>query len=130
MITTGYGFWLLLRSFPKGIPGDLWIPWGATLVLFNLSAWGYFIWVSNSIMSIEVFRSLRTKATLMAVLDGGIPILALMGIFFSGLTADISKTWVTRLGSCCGISLCLGGWIKINLLCDKVVTCDLGLSRG
>jgi hypothetical protein len=114
-MTTGYGFWLFLRFFFMGIPGSLWIPWGVMLILMNLVVWGCFIWLKIFVMSSKLLRPLRTKATLTAILDGGIPILALMGIFFSGLMADVSKTWVTRLSGCCGISLCLGGWIKLYL---------------
>lgn len=114
-MTTGYGFWLFLRFSFMGIPGGLWIFWGVMLILMNLVVWGCVIWPKNSVMPSTLLRPLRTKATLIAVLDGGIPVLALMGIFFSGLMADVSKTWVTRLSGCCGISLCLGGWIKLYL---------------
>jgi hypothetical protein len=114
-MTAGYGFWLFLRFSIKGIPGSLWLPWGVMLILISLMVWGSFIWRNNAVMPITLLRQLRTRATLIAILDGVIPILALMGIYFSGFMAEISKTWVTRLSGCCGISLCLGGWIKLYL---------------
>jgi formate-dependent nitrite reductase membrane component NrfD len=115
-ISTGYGVWIILRLNPRGLPGNLWIQWGAFVVLMNLAAWGYVIWVNKPLFSSKVLKTVRRNATLIAVLDGGIPVLAVIGIYFSGLTVEMSKTFVTRLGNCCGISLCLGGWVKFYLV--------------
>jgi hypothetical protein len=115
-ISTGYGIWIILRLNPRGLPGNLWIHWGAFVILINLMAWGYVIWIKSSFFSSKILKRLRRNVTLIAILDGGIPILAIIGIYFSGLTLEMSKTFVTRLGNCCGISLCLGGWIKYYLV--------------
>jgi hypothetical protein len=115
-ISTGYGIWIILRLNPKGLPGNLWIHWGAFVILINLVTWGYVIWINNPFFSKNIASTLRRNITLIAVLDGGVPILMVLGIYFSGLAVEMSKTFVTRLGNCCGISLCLGGWIKFYLV--------------
>lgn len=112
---TGYGLWIILRVRFLNTTGGLWITWGVILISLNLLVLGYYLWIKDYRISSRILKPLWAKATLLITLDGCIPLLTLLGIYFSGLAVEMSKTWVTRLGTCCGISLCLGGWIKFYL---------------
>lgn len=115
-IFCGYGFWMLLRIWPRGIPGSLWIVWGAILVLLNLLVWGGYLWLQCPGVSRNNPAMARTELPLMLMLDGGFPLLCLMGIHLSGLAAGAAKAWVIRFGLCCGISICLGGLVKLYVI--------------
>ena len=116
---TGYGLWIFLRVRFLNTTGGLWITWGVILISINLLVLGYYLWIKDDRISSRILKPLRAKATMLVLLDGGIPLLALLGIYFSGLAEEMSKTWVTRLGTCGGISLCLCGWIKFYLFLKK-----------
>lgn len=118
-ICSGYGLWIILHVFPAGLTGNPWVTWGIFAILMNLAAWGIYLRILRTRLDNQSVIQLRAKTALWVALDGVIPLIALIGIYFSGMAAETAKAWFIRLGLCCGISLCLGAWLKLHHLLHK-----------
>ena len=119
-ILSGYGLWMILHICPQGLIGNPWVTWGIIMVLINMATWYGYLWLLQNRKQHQCQKELSVRLLLMVLLDGVIPLLTLMGIYFSGMAAETAKFWFTCLGFFCGIALCLGGWLKLHYLVSKV----------
>ncbi|MGD9210206.1 MAG: polysulfide reductase NrfD, partial [Desulfobacteraceae bacterium] len=87
-ICSGYGFWLLLNVFPYGLKGNPWVSWGMVAILINLMVWGIYIGLFKGEDQNQVLKTLRARTKIFVFLDGIIPLLTLMGIYFSGMAVE------------------------------------------